>query len=77
LNNGLEAMIFPGIRKRNRGKELSAERVRKRFDAALKWQARNDEPGEVVPKGAAATGERKAVARHRLHRRQYRGCPEQ
>jgi hypothetical protein len=36
-------------------------------DVVLKRQAGNDEPGEVVSKGTAARGERKAASKRRLY----------
>jgi hypothetical protein len=51
------------------GREFAAERAEVESGTGSKEQARNFDPGEVVPKGAAASGERKAVSRLGLHRR--------
>ena len=55
-------MIFPAA-ERPGGREQAAKRVRNRIAVAPKQQAGNNDPMEGVRKRAAATGERKAVAR--------------
>lgn len=66
--NGFWVLILPGGPGWARGGEPKAERVRAGSCEALKRQVGSVEPGEEVPKGAPALGERKAVSKRRLLR---------